>query len=236
MKTVTACKCQISPERMKTLFESVKFHIKFLIWTCQISYEIPWLEVSNFIWTVEFPWMEMTYFIWHSLIGSARFHMNIWISLIGNAKFHMNLPVWKYPISHEIPCLEVPNFTWTYEFPCYESLCLEVPNFIWISLLGSFQFHMNVWSSLIGRAKFHMNFLVWKYPISDEQMKLPNLIWSSLIGSAKFHPKFALIFWLEVPSFSWIYLFESTQFYINIWDSLTGTAKFIEMMQCNGLN
>ena len=129
--------------------------------------------------------------------------MNIWNSLIGSAKFHMNFHVWKCQISYEFPCLDVQIFISNCQIS-YEFLCLEVPNFIWIFLLWNSQFHMNIWNSLIGRAKFHMNFLVCKYPISDEQMKLPNLIWSSLIRSAQFHLKFP-----------WISLIGSAEFYID---------------------
>ena len=57
-------------------------------------------------------------------------------------------------------------------------------------------------------ANLHMYCSVWKCQI---------FIWSS-----RAFP------WLEVPSFKWISPFESTQFHINIWNSLFGRAKFIE--------
>ena len=168
MKTVTACKCLISPEYVKTLLESAKFH-EILVLKAPISCEIPWLKVPNFRWISVIGSTHFHMRIWISLIGSVRFHMNIWNSLIGSAKFHMNFNVWKCQISYKFPCLDVRNFISNCQIS-YEFLCLEVPNFIRISLLGSNQFQMNKWKcqmsyewiSLLGRAKFHL--------------KLPNFI------------------------------------------------------------
>ena len=85
-----------------------------------------------------------------------------------------------------------------------------------------------------------MNFLVCKYPISDEPMKLPNLIWSSLIGRAKSQGNFPdwkrqisfEFLCLEVRSFIRISLLGSSQFHMNMWNSLIGRAKFLYEFPC----
>ena len=103
----------------------------------------------------------MTKFIRNSLIWSARFQMNIWNSLIGSAIFHLKFADWKCLISYEIPCLEVPNVIWTYEFPS----CV-------FARLGSANFQMNflawTWKISFETANFHMNFSGWKCQISYE--------------------------------------------------------------------
>ena len=121
MKTVTACKCLISPEYVKTLLESAKFH-EILVLKAPISCEIPWLKVPNFRWISVIGSTHFHMRIWISLIGSVRFHMNIWNSLIGSAKFHMNFHVWKHQISYEFPCFEIPDFIWAFEIAWLERL------------------------------------------------------------------------------------------------------------------
>ena len=235
MKTVTACKCLISPEYVKTLLESAKFH-EILVLKAPISCEIPWLKVPNFRWISVIGSTHFHMRIWISLIGSVRFHMNIWNSLIGSAKFHMNFNVWKCQISYKFPCLDVRNFISncqiSYEFLIWKCKCSST-FLIWKCPISyehlkfpdwkrqiSYEFPCLevpnfIWISLLGRANFHF--------------KLPNFIWISLFGSAKFHTNFHPwkfsnfiwtfeIPWLEGLNFIWIFLFASTQFQMNQWN------------------
>ena len=95
----------------------------------------------------------------------------------------------------------------------YESRWLKGLNFICFFLSGSNHFQINKWNCQVS----YMNCSVLKCHI---------LFWN-----LREFP------WLEVPSFKWISLFESTQFHINIWNSMkfiVWTCK-IHWIWCNGL-
>ena len=94
----------------KVSFQTAKIHMNFSVWKCQISYEFTCLEVRNFIWTFEIPWLEglnfipfleVLSFIWTFEIPFLEVPNLKWFSLFESTQFHMKLIVWKYPVLYE---------------------------------------------------------------------------------------------------------------------------------------
>ena len=212
IKTVTACKCLISPEYVTTLFESAKFHMKFSFWKfqfhmkfpewkCPISYEFPWLEVPNFIWTFEFPWLEIPClevpdFIWTFEFPWLEALNFIWISMFGSAKFHMKFLAWTCKVSFQTAKFHKNFSVWKCQIS-YEFTCLEVRNFIWTFEIPWLE---------------GLNFI----PFLERVL---SSIWTYEFPCYEF-PR------LEVHLFYLHSLFGSARFHMNIWISLIGSAKF----------